>query len=85
MITKELEKAGLPVAYISAMYALAIQLYSPRVIQGIKIPYPCGDPTLADGEDRRLRREIVLTALKTLRSEVTESTLFRPNVTFVFA
>ena len=40
---------------------------------------------LADGEDRRLRREIVLTALKTLRSEVTESTLFRPNVTFVFA
>ncbi len=85
MITKELEKAGLPVAYISAMYALCKQLHAPRVVQGIKIPHSCGDPGLSDEDDRRLRAEIVAAALGALKTEVSEPTLFKPNVTLLFA
>ncbi len=66
------------------MFALALQLYAPRVVQGVKIPHPCGDPTLLPHEDLRLRRAIVSTALKALQAEVAAPTLFRPEVTLTF-
>lgn len=66
------------------MYALADQLRTPRIVQGTKIPHPCGDPILSPEEDLRLRREIVSTALRSLQASVTEPTLFKPNATFVF-
>ena len=45
-MSKELEKAGLPVALVSAMYPVAEQVRANRIVKGVSIPHPCGDPSL---------------------------------------
>lgn len=80
MISKELEKAGLPVALISAMFPVAQQVRANRIVKGVSIPHPCGDPSLPKELDARLRREIIRTALRALESEVTGPTVFSPPV-----
>ena len=80
MISKELERAGLPVALISAMFPVAQQVRANRIVKGVSIPHPCGDPNLSKELDARLRREIIETALRALESEVTGPTVFSPPV-----
>ena len=79
-MSKELEKAGLPVALVSAMFPVAMQVRANRIVKGVSIPHPCGDPSLPKELDARLRREILQTALKALESEVKGPTLFSPNI-----
>ena len=78
-MSKELEKAGLPVAIVSAMYPVVEQVRANRIVKGVSIPHPCGDPSLPQDLDARLRREIVRTALKALESDVEGPTLFTPD------
>jgi len=66
------------VALISAMYPVAEQVGASRIVKGVSIPHPCGDPSLPSELDARLRQEIVKTALKALQSEVKASTVFSP-------
>ena len=80
MISKELERAGLPVALISAMFPVAQQVRANRIVKGVSIPHPCGDPNLSKELDARLRREIVQTALRALEADVTGPTVFSPPV-----
>lgn len=79
-MSKEIEKAGLPVAIVSAMYPVAEQVRANRIVKGVSIPHPCGDPSLPQDLDARLRREIVRTALKALESDVKGPTLFSPDM-----
>jgi glycine reductase len=79
-MSKELEKAGLPVALISAMFPVAQQVRANRIVKGVSIPHPCGDPNLSKELDARLRREIIQTALRALESEVKGPTVFSPPV-----
>jgi betaine reductase len=80
VISKELEKAGLPVALISAMFPVAQQVRANRIVKGVSIPHPCGDPNLSKELDARLRREIVKTALRALETDVRGPTVFSPPV-----
>ena len=81
MISKELDRAGLPVALVSAMYPVAEQVKAGRIVKGVSIPNPCGDPRLPQELDSRLRREIVETSLKALQTPVKEPTRFVPDMT----
>ena len=67
-------------ALVSAMFPVALQVRANRIVKGVSIPHPCGDPSLPKELDARLRREIVQTALKALETEVTGPTLFSPNI-----
>ena len=80
MISKELDRAGLPVAMISAMYPVAEQVGASRIVKAVAIPHPCGDPSLPPDLDRQLRREIVATALNALEQKVEKSTVFAPRI-----
>jgi glycine reductase len=80
VISKELDRAGLPVALISAMFPVAQQVRANRIVKGVSIPHPCGDPNLSKELDASLRRTIVETALRALESEVTGPTVFSPPV-----
>ena len=83
MITREIEKEGIPVAFITAMSIIAKQLGANRAVTGIKIPHPCGDPNLPAEADLALRRDIVETALSALQTDVDGPTIFKPHVTCV--
>lgn len=80
-MSKELEKAGLPVALVSAMFPVAQQVRAARIVKGVSIPHPCGDPSLPAELDAKLRKQIVETALKALEAEVKEPTVFSPGAT----
>ena len=81
MIAREIERAGVPVAFITAMSMMAKQLGANRVVTGIKIIHPLGDPNLSAEADLALRREIVNTSLSALQTEVDGPTIFVPDVT----
>lgn len=80
MISKELDRAGLPVSMITAMYPVAEQVGASRIVKAVAIPHPCGDPSLPAELDAQLRREIVATALKALEAKVESSTVFTPKI-----
>ncbi len=80
MISKEIDRAGIPVALISALFPVAEQVGASRIVKAVSIPHPCGDPRLPADLDGQIRREIVSTALKALRSEVIGPSVFEPNI-----
>ena len=82
MLVRQIEKAGIPVAFITAMTMLGKQIGANRIVTGVKIPHPCGNPDLAEEADQALRREIVKCALGALQSDVTGPTIFVPEVTY---
>lgn len=55
------------------------QLGANRVVNGVKIPHPCGDPNLPAESDLALRREIVKCALHALQTKVSGPTVFVPD------
>ena len=52
-MSKELEKAGLTVALVTAMFPVAMQVRANRIVKGVSIPHPCGDPSLPEELDAR--------------------------------
>ena len=75
-MTAELEGAGLPTAMVSALGPVAAELGAVRVVRGVKIPHPCGDPTLDPARDRALRVSLVRAALRAIGTTVDKPTLF---------
>ena len=63
---------------IGALPAIALAANANRVVRGVQVQHPCGDPKLPAEADRDLSLRIVLTALSALQTPVTEPTLFDP-------
>jgi len=64
-----LEKAGIPVAQVTAMTPVAKAVGSNRIVQARGIVYPLGDAELPANEEKDLRRRIVQQALDALATE----------------
>lgn len=79
-MSKEFDRAGLPVSVVTAMAPMAKMLSANRIVLGVAIPYPCGDPHLPEGEDFRLRKALLHEALRALEAEVQGPTVFEPDV-----
>jgi betaine reductase len=69
VLEKEIEKEGIPCVLITALIPPAKTIGANRIVQGIAITNPVGDPNLSPEREKKLRREIVLGALEKL-SEV---------------
>lgn len=75
-MAKAIERSGIPVALITALTTLAEDVGAPRIVQGIRIPHPCGNPALPPERDREMRRRLMLTVLKALQAPVQGPTTF---------
>lgn len=82
MISKEIEKSGIPVAFITAMISLAEQENVNRIVEAVAIPHPCGDPRLPEQADLELRRKIVQCALEALQTDLKSPMVFKPDVKY---
>ena len=70
----EIEHAGLPAVQITVMEDISRHLGVNRIVAGVGIPYPCGDPNLPAESDIELRRQIAYAGLQALsRSHATSS------------
>ena len=73
---KEIERAGIPVAYFTALPNLAQTVGAPRIISGKAILFPVGDPALPPEGEKAYRRTLVETGLRALGTEVNRPTVF---------
>ena len=64
---------------VTAMFPLAEQVGASRIVKGVRIPHPCGDPQLPSEIDDALRRKIVAKALEALRADVPGTTIYEPD------
>ena len=77
-----MEGEGIPVAFITAMTKIAMQQKANRIVTGVRIPHPCGDPSLPPEADLALRKKIVECALEAVQTKVEGSTVFVPGITY---
>jgi glycine reductase len=61
---------------ITALGPVASELGANRVVRGVKIPHPCGDPTLDPSRDRALRVGLVRGALHALGTKIDQPAMF---------
>ncbi len=75
-MVKEIERAGIPVVHICTVVPISLTVGANRIVPAVAIPYPLGNITLPEHEEKALRRRIVEKALNALSTEVTEQTVF---------
>ena len=78
-MAKEVERAGIPIAVMTALPIIPLSVGASRVVRGMRVEHVCGDPRLSKDLDRAVARRIVSTALRALQTEVTVPTLFEPS------
>ena len=66
MLEKEIERVGIPAVLITALIPTAKMLHANRVVAGIAITSPFGDPKVAPAEEKLVRRKVVVSALELL-------------------
>jgi glycine reductase len=65
-MTKELERAGLPVVHITNLTKVAEGIGSKRILRGNSIVHVLGDPQLTPDMEARYREQMLSRALKLL-------------------
>jgi glycine reductase len=75
-MVKEIERSGIPVVHICTVVPISLTVGANRIVPAIAIPHPFGDPALCAEDQLKIRKEIVLTSLKALATEVTGQTVF---------
>ena len=76
-MTREIERvAQIPVAQIATIVPIMLTVGANRIVPGVAIPHPVGNPEAGPKEDKKTRRKLVLRALKALQAEISEQTIF---------
>jgi glycine reductase len=76
-MVREIEKtAGIPVVHIATIVPIMLTVGSNRIVPGVAIPHPVGDPTKDTEHDRKVRKELLKLALKAIGTEISEQTIF---------
>jgi len=76
VISKELERNGIPTAQITTMTPIAMMIGSNRVIPGGGIVHPTGNADLDLNEEKRMRKNLILKALKALEEKLEAQKLY---------
>lgn len=75
-ISKELDKAGIPNAVITAFTSIALNVGANRIVFGGDFTHPAGDPDLPLDREKHYRNSILLKAIEALETSVEEPTVF---------
>lgn len=76
-MTREIEKAaGIPVVQIATIIPIMLTVGANRIVPGVAIPHPTGNPALGAAGDKRVRRELLLRAFGAMETELTDQKVF---------
>ena len=75
-MVKEIERAGIPVVHMCTVVPISLTVGANRIVPTIAIPYPLGNPSLPQEEEKHLRRKLVQKALKALETPVEGQKVF---------
>jgi glycine/betaine/sarcosine/D-proline reductase family selenoprotein B len=62
--------------FVTALPTIAQMVGANRILRGVSITHPTGDPSLAAGDEHGLRARIVRRALEMLATEVGPATIW---------
>ena len=68
-MAKEIERVGIPTVQICSMTQVATTIGSPRIVTGISVLHPTGNPELDPEAEQATRRAVVLEALRALTND----------------
>lgn len=76
-MVREIENAaGIPVVQIATIVPIMLTVGANRIIPGVAIPHPVGDPPLGRDDDRKVRRAIMERAIRAIQTSIAEQTVF---------
>jgi len=75
-MVKEIERAGIPAVHIATITPISLTIGANRIVPGLGIPHPLGDPKQSAENQYKLRKNLLLRALKALQTPVTGQTVF---------
>ena len=78
-MVKGIERYGIPVVHMATVVPISLTIGANRIIPGVGIPYPLGDPTQGEADSKKIREKMVRRALRTLQTPVTEQTVFETD------
>jgi glycine/betaine/sarcosine/D-proline reductase family selenoprotein B len=70
---------GIPTVFVTALPTVAQMVGANRVLRGVSITHPTGDPSLAAGHERGLRVRMLERAAAMLETEVEPGTIWEPE------
>lgn len=65
--------------FVTALPTIAQMIGANRILRGVSITHPTGDPSLAVGDELALRRQIVERALEMLATDVGPMTVWETS------
>jgi betaine reductase len=69
VLTKELERVGIPTAHVCTLTPVALMVGSNRIVRSASVVHPVGDPNRDPKAEKVFRRAIVEEALKVLQED----------------
>jgi glycine reductase len=70
VLEKEIERLGIPCTLITTLVPAAFTIGANRIVQGVAITNPVGNPELSLVREKELRRDIVKKALAILTKKI---------------
>lgn len=75
MLQKEIEKVGIPAVLVTALPPAARVLNASRIVEGVRVTNPLGDPDASSAAvERAIRRDIVERCMQALTRAVEADT-----------
>ena len=79
-MVKGIEKYGIPVVHMATVVPISKTIGANRIIPGVGIPYPLGDPTQGEEDSNKIRERMVRRALKALPTPVDGQPVFDKDI-----
>lgn len=76
MVKQIEELTGKPVVQCATIVPIMLTVGANRMVPGVAIPHPVGDPSKNEKEEYELRKSLVLRALNAATIEIKEQTVF---------
>ena len=76
-MTRELERAGIPVAHVCTMLNVSKSVGGNRIIASRSVLHPTGDPELSPEDEYTLRLGLVRKAIGAIGTELNEAQIFQ--------
>jgi glycine reductase len=70
VLEKEIERVGIPAVLISTLIPTAKLVGANRVVQGIAVTNPMGNPKVSNKEEKALRKGMLESAFELLTAEM---------------
>jgi glycine reductase len=78
VLEKEIERTGIPTVLITSLIPTAKMLGANRIVQGVGITNPLGNPRVSQEEEKALRRRILSAALQLLTEKIEDGKVVTP-------